>query len=346
MSFWDFKRDPSSVLTLLQFGAEQCIDEQTLLHGSRLTRAQLDDANAELSAVQELCVINNLQRAMNRIPGLGLEIGLRCHFSTFGMWGYGLIASATLGEAIDKAIRFIRLTFAYSMIEKVMRGDQTVLVFSPPQDMTPSLTRFIVEREMGAATALMQDVTGGVIQLSAFSLQSGRGRIYGISDKHRKVGGAEVSAAKQGYFLSFPAKFLTFKPSTANATTAAMCEQVCQRLLDRRSADTPLSELVKEYLSVSSLPILPTLGSISRLTSTSERTIKRHLQREGQSFRALVADGRAELAAELVLSGKHSMKEIAEKLGYSSPSCFSQAFKRWHSVSPMAFKRKRLDIQF
>ncbi|WP_198972332.1 AraC family transcriptional regulator [Xylophilus sp. ASV27] len=338
MSLWDFARDPAGALTMLQFGAEHGVPEQVLLRGSRLTRAQLDDPNTELSAAQELRVIDNLMGALRRPPGLGLEVGLRCHFSTFGLWGYGLIASATLGDAVDMALRYIQLTSAYSVIEKVVRGDHALLNFSPPE-LSPTLQRFVVEREMGTAAALLQDIGGPGFRLSAFCLQAGKGRLHTIPERLRALGGLGTATAGEGYHVAFPARALASRPLTANPTTAAMCEQACRRLLERRRAGLQVGELVKEYLAVSTSPAIPTLGAISRLTNTSTRTLKRHLQREGRSFRALVADGRSALAAELVQDGTQSLADIAARLGYSSPSCFSQAFKRWHGVSPSEYRR-------
>lgn len=339
MSFWDFARDPSGVLKLLEVGSERGVQQAALLlQGSRITLEQLQDPNSEISATQELRVIGNLQRHLGRPPGLGLDIGLRCHFSTFGMWGYGLVSCATLGEAVDMALRYIHLTFAYSVIEKVVRNDQAMLTFSPP-DLAPNLRRFVVEREMGTAVALLQDVGGPRFSLSSFCLEGGKGRIYGLPERLRIVGGTEVSTGSLNYRLSFPAQWLDHRPSTANPTTAAMCDQVCGRLLERRRGTTHISELIKEYLTVSTSPVIPTLEAISKLTNTSTRTVRRQLMREGQTFRALISDGRSELAAELVRDTSQALGDIAARLGYSSPSCFSQAFKRWHGISPSEFRR-------
>ncbi|MEX4002153.1 AraC family transcriptional regulator ligand-binding domain-containing protein [Paraburkholderia sp. EG285A] len=45
---------------------------------------------------------------------LGLEVGARYHFATYGMWGYGLNASATAADAL--ALRYLPLTPAGASI--------------------------------------------------------------------------------------------------------------------------------------------------------------------------------------------------------------------------------------
>jgi AraC-like DNA-binding protein len=69
----------------------------------------------------------------------------------------------------------------------------------------------------------------------------------------------------------------------------------------------------------------------------SERTLRRRLAEEGTSLRALVDEVRATLAAEFLRSGSLTVAEIAHRLGYVEQSSFSQAFKRWHGVSPRAY---------
>ena len=46
-----------------------------------------------------------------------------------------------------------------------------------------------------------------------------------------------------------------------------------------------------------------------------------------------------EKAKELIFSGKYSLTEIAEKLGYSSIYAFSKAFKKQYGNPPSSFKQ-------
>lgn len=92
-------------------------------------------------------------------------------------------------------------------------------------------------------------------------------------------------------------------------------------------------------ISPAQLNSTSSLGGIARMLNTSERTLKRRLQQEGTSFRAQVAAAQASAAAELIRLPALSATAIAERLGHADLSTFSQAFKRWHGVSPDAFRR-------
>ncbi|KGM39790.1 hypothetical protein JY96_06425 [Aquabacterium sp. NJ1] len=340
MSLWDFARDPSSIRLLLDFGEQRGVGAEALLDKTELTADLLSNPSAELSAAQELRVIENLLRAMRYRPGLGLELGLTCNFSAFGMWGYGVVSSATLGDAVNLALRFIQLSFAYSIIEQVHEGGQAQLTFSPP-DLPTGIRRFVVERDMGAAACLLKEIGGESFHLNEFCLQAGKGRAYVRHDKVGRICGAEPCFDADRYYLSFDSKFLDFKLPKANPVTVAMCEHACQQLVLKRQSRMSTMKFVEAYIGGSTVPRLPTLESLAKLTNTSERTLKRRLQKEGTSFRTLVASGRATIASELVDNTSLTLTDVAERLGYADLSTFSQAFKRWFGVSPAEYRRRR-----
>jgi AraC-like DNA-binding protein len=43
------------------------------------------------------------------------------------------------------------------------------------------------------------------------------------------------------------------------------------------------------------------------------------------------------LSVDFLNSGSYSVKEVAYNLGFSDPSNFARAFKRWEGVTPKAF---------
>ena len=65
---------------------------------------------------------------------------------------------------------------------------------------------------------------------------------------------------------------------------------------------------------------------MARLMNTAPRTLKRRLQEEGTTFRALLAQARGAMAETLLGDARLSLAEVAERLGFSDLSSFSQAF--------------------
>lgn len=71
----------------------------------------------------------------------------------------------------------------------------------------------------------------------------------------------------------------------------------------------------------------------------SPRTLHRKLEEKDTSFRREMESVRHELAIKYLKQNHLSLGEISYKLGYSSSSNFSRAFKRWTGGTPQAFRR-------
>ncbi|MCA6218397.1 AraC family transcriptional regulator [Ideonella sp. B7] len=340
---WDFHRSPASVALMLAYGREQGLAPATLLAGSRLTEAQLVDPNTLLSAAQELAVVSQLLRALGHPPGLGLAVGARYHFSHYGLWGYGLITCATAGDALALALRFLPLSHAFTTIAYREEGPLGVLSFGAP-DVAPGLQRFLVERDLAGAAVLLQEVAGADVPLAWLRLQAPRPATRGrpAPALDRPVAGAVPQWGAPDTSLAFDRRLLTRPLPQANALTLAQCEQLCAQLLEQRRARLGTAQQVRQQLAHrGAAPAHRTLGALARQLHLSERTLKRRLQAEGTSLRALQAQARQAQALALLADARLSLGEVADRLGFADLSSFSQAFKRWQGVSPRAYRLQR-----
>ncbi|WP_221624596.1 AraC family transcriptional regulator [Burkholderia sp. Bp8963] len=340
MSFWDYTRSPAGARLLVDFGDERGVPRAQLLAGTGLSAAQLDDPNAEVTAAQELRLTANLLRLLGHPPGLGFEAGQRYDFSAYGVWGYGLIASATARDALALAMRFLPLTYAYTVITYREDDDNCVLSFGAP-DLAGELSRFVVERDMTAATVLLQEMGGADFTLSRFTLQAERpaaARGRAAPAALPRIAGVEPVFGARSNTLVFARALLDRPLPHANPITVSMCEQMCSRLLEARRAHVGTAAMIRDYLSATPGATPFSLEDIARLMNTSARTLKRRLQEEGTTFRALLAESRGAMAEALLGDERLTLADVAERLGFSDLSSFSQAFKRWYGVAPGAYR--------
>jgi AraC-like DNA-binding protein len=97
--------------------------------------------------------------------------------------------------------------------------------------------------------------------------------------------------------------------------------------------------LLRDLMLANPSPAL-SLGEAARQLTVSSRTLRRHLALEGVSLRVLQEEVREALAEELLVSDGPSVAEIAERLGYSQVSSFTQAFRRWKGVGPREYRQR------
>ena len=82
----------------------------------------------------------------------------------------------------------------------------------------------------------------------------------------------------------------------------------------------------------------PALQSVASALGMSARTLQRRLKEEEVSFAERLDTFRERMAGMLLARRDLAIYEVAFLLGYSDPSTFFRAFRRWKGVSPRQFR--------
>lgn len=235
-------------------------------------------------------------------------------------------------------MRFLPLTYAFTVITYREEPDAGALNFNAPE-LPDALSRFCVERDMAAAAMLLQEIAGVDFALSRFTLQAARTTSAREAPPPAlRIGGIEPEYGARSNSLAFARAYLDRPLPHANPITVSMCEQMCSQLLDARRARIGTSTMIRHYLNATRDAAPLSLEEMARLMNTSARTLKRRLQEDGTTFRALLNESRSAMAQTLLSDARLTLTEIAERLGYSDLSSFSQAFKRWYGLAPQVYR--------
>lgn len=81
----------------------------------------------------------------------------------------------------------------------------------------------------------------------------------------------------------------------------------------------------------------PTLDMTAKVHNLHKRTLQRRLDRWGTTFEVLLDQIRRERALEAIRNDRRTMTDITFLLGYSDPSHFIRAFRRWTGMTPKDF---------
>lgn len=123
---------------------------------------------------------------------------------------------------------------------------------------------------------------------------------------------------------------------TADPAIADMCvrmtEQAAQDFGDRFTGK--VRQLLTRILNKGD----PRREQVAEMLCVSERTLQRRLSEEGTSFAELVDVVRRERAERMLARGYLSVTEMACELGFSDPSNFYRACKRWFGLSPSSLR--------
>ena len=84
------------------------------------------------------------------------------------------------------------------------------------------------------------------------------------------------------------------------------------------------------------------LDQVAALAGLSTRSFQRMLARDGTSFRSLLDSTRRARAIEVLCAENGAGRLVAEELGFSGPSSFTRAVRRWTGVTPKHLRKGAL----
>lgn len=82
-------------------------------------------------------------------------------------------------------------------------------------------------------------------------------------------------------------------------------------------------------------------AEIAEKLNRNPRTLRADLQQIDTSFEKIVSNYREKLARRLLANTQESIDQIVYLTGFSEPSSFSRAFKRWTGETPTAYRQRK-----
>jgi AraC-like DNA-binding protein len=170
------------------------------------------------------------------------------------------------------------------------------------------------------------------------------------------VGDLELSFAEPAYFaplrcfapgavrfdmprnrLVFDARLLDVPLTAAEPAAFQLACEACDRALEAQLSEQSVVGRLKLLFEQESTCALAQ-SEVASMLGVSERTLKRKLAAHSVSYSKLLAQARKQHALRL-LQTEHSVEAVAERLGYSDPTNFARAFRRWTGRAPGVVRR-------
>jgi AraC-like DNA-binding protein len=140
--------------------------------------------------------------------------------------------------------------------------------------------------------------------------------------------------------MVFASDALSQPLETADPNLLAILVPAAETLAGTATPDALLSDQVRRAIKKALRQEDTDIEAIARTLGMTARTLQRRLKDEGASFQAL-RDETRRAQAEAYLRQGMSFAEISFLLGFSEPSVFFRAFKRWTGTTPLE-ERTRL----
>jgi AraC-like DNA-binding protein len=290
-----------------------------------LAALEIDDASAPDAYVAGDRVDGLLDQiaAGRGDPAFGLTLARAAVVRPLGLFGHMVWLSGTVRDALDRAVKFYSVVTRRATLELEDRGPITVLHQHRVAHVArgPILTEFLFASFALRARAATDD---------RFAVRAVRfAHEREPTADHADVFRAPITFGAASDELELETAQLALPLISADPITSAALEARVATLTatGRTTFVDRVRRAAAANLAAASLP------AIGKALGLSARTLRRQLEHEGTTLRVLVDELRHERADQLLATGA-AAKEIAFELGFSEPSAFSRAYKRWTGRPP------------
>ncbi|MCP4749879.1 MAG: AraC family transcriptional regulator [Proteobacteria bacterium] len=264
-------------------------------------------------------------------PALGLHLGKCADRSLLGILTALAMNCDTLLEACEYWSHYIKLSAEANEIEIGEEGENHVITYTNTSHYQPA---WIPEFLLNTVVALCRK--SGHRDINPIEVQFQHPAPSYI-DEYQKVFKAPVLFEQKENALVISKYDLRRSIPHANPILKNMLVEQADALLGEQSQTRRYEDRVRVFIlkNISNQKLdICAAASTLRMHRT---TLYRKLSLEGTSFTAVLEEVRQKLALTYIkqdLSNCH----IADRLGYSEPSAFQNAFKRWFGKSPGEYR--------
>jgi len=315
------------------------LDPAALLRACGIPATVLADRGARVPIAAYVALYNAVVRELDDEGFALFSVPLRA--GTFEFLCRGVAGSATLGEALGRAARFLRLVLPDLAVGISRSGDRARLEISERRRLRPRAADpcrvFAFEWLLRLLHGLACWLVGRAIPLDSVRFPFPRpphAADYAlIYAEHSAFDAPSLVATFDAALLDLP---VVREPSDV----AAFLEGAPGRISMLYRRDREMARAVRELVA-RDLAAATSLEDAARALKLSPRTLHRRLREEGTGFRAIKDELRRERATARLEKSRASIGDIAAELGYSEPSAFFRAFLGWTGQAPSAYRARR-----
>jgi AraC-like DNA-binding protein len=268
-------------------------------------------------------------------PYFGLHMGEYAEAGSWSILGYLMMNCKTLGQAFEKSGRYQRI------IGNLIEGDGYIkfnkaklVLYTPPH--APKMSRHCFESTLSSSVRMMRSLTGKDLNPLEVTF------IYPEPEdtsEYERIFKCPVLFGQKETSITIPLHYLNIPILYHNPELLKHFESYAQKLIvemdNPQEYTCAVTKIILSRLDDESL----TIRKVAKEMAVSVRTLQNRLKEEGVVFSDLLTEIRERLAKKY-LRENMTVEEITYLLGYSEPSSFRKAFKKWSGITPKEFRER------
>ncbi|HEX4896567.1 MAG TPA: AraC family transcriptional regulator ligand-binding domain-containing protein [Solimonas sp.] len=249
---------------------------------------------------------------------------------------YLLFSSPTVGEGVRRALKYQRLLSDALDIRVEPAGPSVRLVVVGTAVDAPQSrhTDICVAYELAQ---MARNLTEGKFGPQRLRL---RWTQRAAREEYERIFGCPVDFEAPQTELWFDSGLIDYRSPHGDPDLLKLHEEVAERRLSAIKRDDLIDRIRVLFSQKLELEQLE-LDDVAHELGMSPRRLRFELTRAGTSFSQLLADFRFALARKLLATTEEPIENIVYLTGFSEPSTFYRAFKRWSGMTPVQYRERK-----
>ncbi len=270
---------------------------------------------------------------------LGLHVGEFFAPGSLNIVGHIFMNCQTVHDVSQKFIEYNELLSDGVNVQIAQEKNKLTTIEYIIRHTDVSIMRQHVEYLFSGSMTLLSGLTGKEIKPVEVRL---RHKAPEDLSEHHRIFSAPLRFEHSMNALVFENNIKDIPIQQANTELLLFFEQYAKQILSSIHTDKPYTKKVSLLLTKKFQEKLPTIESIAKELSMSVRSLQRKLEKENTSYSIIFNEVYKKLAISYLMNGDLSVAEIAYILGFSEPSAFHRAFKRWTDCTPNEYRTKNI----
>jgi AraC-like DNA-binding protein len=317
--------------------AERGVRPQELYSAVNLDASLLCDVENRIPYAQIVALYEAAARLTDD-DAFGLHLSERTSAKVFDLLGYVLMNSPTLGEALDRIVRYHSIWTDGAGYSLKVAGEVARLSYSY-FDLSAEACRQDCEMTLAITVRLARLATGVDWTPREVSFEHPR---PADTSEHHRIFRSPVHFSAPVNEVVFDRALMNLPMKEADPALCAVLDRHASELLTKFPRRGGFVDEVRALLLDAMQGGDASLETISQQLGTSPRTLQRKLREEGASHQDLLDEIRRDLSQRYLREPQMAICEVAYLLGFSEPSAFHRAFRRWTGITPKEYRRAQI----
>jgi AraC-like DNA-binding protein len=317
---------------ILRYLASRNVGMDEFMKAVKLEPSILNNPDKRIT-VEKYVMIEETASKVTNDPCFGLHMGQFAETGNWSILGYMMMNCRTVLDAFHIFSRYS------SVIGNLIKGkitvekDYIIIKLIAPID-APKISKHCYEGYFSSLISLARNISGENIYPIEVALEAFNPELI---EEYRKVFGLDVRFGQNGNYMLMSIQAANTSILFPNENLLSCFESYAMEFLDEIETTNNFTyrtkKMILSYITTENL----TVKRIAQELFVSGRTLQANLRKEGTEFNILLRQTREQLAKKY-LCANYSVEDITCLLGFSEPSVFRRAFKKWVGMTVKEYR--------